>query len=367
MPPAAAPASQLFPTSCPSASAEAQDLLRAALKRFDPARPVLVLGHNDADGLSALAIFARAFECAGRPHQRRIVGRGESPWDAALRAEVARADPGGLVVCDLSLRDGTILPGVPTLVVDHHVVRAGAWPDEVTILTGQDFRPIPTASLLAWWAAAALADVDDLLWLAALGLVGDMAEDLGFPEMDAARRRYGITALRKLTALINAPRRTGSGDAGPALDVLLRANGPGEILAGDLPEAAALHAAKAEVADALAQARRVPPKVRGEVALIRLHSPCQIHPLIAQQWRSRLRGQVVIAANTGFRPGWVHFAARSARDLDLIDFLARHAPPGADENYGSGHRAATGGALRAADWNSFIRGLGFGPEEEVPA
>jgi single-stranded-DNA-specific exonuclease len=340
---------------------------RDALQGFDADRPVLLLGHNDADGLASLAILARAFDRAGRPRRCRIVGRGESPWDRALRAEVAGHGAGGLVLCDLSLRDGPVVENLPTLVIDHHVTRDHAPTPEITLLSGEAFDPIPTTSLLAWWAAGAIADVDDLLWLAALGLVGDMAESAGFEEMDAARRRYGVTALRKLTALINAPRRTASGDAQPALDLLLQAEGPQAILSGDLPGAAALHAARAEVADAVAQARRTAPKIRGEVALLRLHSPCQIHPLIAQQWRSRLRDQVVIAANSGFRPGWVHFSARSARDIDLIDFLARRAPPGADENYGSGHRAATGGALRIPDWNSFIRGLGFGPDEEITA
>jgi single-stranded-DNA-specific exonuclease len=73
----------------------------------------------------------------------------------------------------------------------------------------------------------------------------------------------------------------------------------------------------------------------------------------------------VLAANAGFRPGWVHFAVRSGSDRDLIDFLARRAPPGVDSNYGSGHRAATGGALRNADWNHFIRSLGFDATDEV--
>jgi single-stranded-DNA-specific exonuclease len=104
------------------------------------------------------------------------------------------------------------------------------------------------------------------------------------------------------------------------------------------------------------------------VALIRFHSACQIHPLVAQAWRGRFKDNIVLAANTGYRPGWVHFAARTAaRDLDLIRFLSEHAPPGADENYGSGHRQATGGALRPGDWNHFIAGLGFGPEEQVQA
>jgi single-stranded-DNA-specific exonuclease len=48
-------------------------------------------------------------------------------------------------------------------------------------------------------------------------------------------------------------------------------------------------------------------------------------------------------------------------------FLRDHAPHGADENYGSGHRQATGGALRPESWNQFVTGLGFGPDILVEA
>jgi single-stranded-DNA-specific exonuclease len=100
------------------------------------------------------------------------------------------------------------------------------------------------------------------------------------------------------------------------------------------------------------------------VAVIPLHSACQIHPLIAQQWKGRLRDKVVIAANTGYRPGWVHFAARAGAGTDLIRFFAERRPKGADDHYGSGHRQASGGALRHEQWNEFVRELGF-PEEQI--
>ena len=91
-----------------------------------------------------------------------------------------------------------------------------------------------------------------------------------------------------------------------------------------------------------------------------------IHPLIAQQWRGRLRDKIVIAGNRGYRPGWVHFAARSATGRNLIDFLAEHRPANADIRYGNGHGQATGGALQVGDWNSFVTGLGF-PQAQVSA
>lgn len=333
-----------------------------ALGAFDRKRPVLVLGHFDADGLSAAAILRRALERASWQADVRIVGKGENPWSEAMREELAAQDPGALIVADLGVQAGEVLPGVPTVLIDHHVP-IGA-PEAATVIGGHGLRPEPTSALLAYWCAEGLGEAGDLLWLAGLGLVGDMAEEAGFPEMAEAQARYGKTALRNAVSMVNAPRRTAAADAGPALALLLKADGPKELLGGAHPETAALLAAKQEVAAELEVARRVAPKVRDGVALIRFSSPCQIHPLVAQAWRGRLKDKVVLAANTGYREGWVHFAARTATGADLVEFLAERRPPGAEEGYGGGHRQATGGALRIPAWNRFVETLGF-PEERL--
>ena len=339
-------------------------LFKAGVERFLPGRRALVLGHFDADGLAAAAILVRALERSGRGCDVRIVGKGENAWSGEMRDELERRAPGGLVVADLGVREGELLPGVPAIVVDHHVP-AGV-PGEALVLSGHGAEPEPTSALLAYWCAQGLGDNRDLLWLAAIGLVGDMAEEAGFAEMAEAQRLYGKTALRSAVSLLNAPRRAAAADAGPSLALLLKGDGPKDVTSGRFAETEALLAAKAEVRDALEAAKRTAPSVRGDVALIRFSSPCQIHPLVAQQWRGRLRDKIVLAANTGYRPGWVHFAARTASGADLIDFLAARRPAGADGHYGNGHRQATGGALRPADWNDFVAGLGF-PEERVEA
>ncbi len=334
-----------------------------AIRTFDRSKPIWILGHNDADGLSAIALFGRAFAAAQWNVRTRIVGRGESPWSEAMRTEFATEQVGGMVITDLGVRDALPKPGAPTVVVDHHI--PGVPPPVATVISGHGQMPIPTSSLLAFWCAGVLTHAEPWIWLAAMGLIGDMADKAGFSEMEAARR-FGMTALRDATALVNAPRRSASGDASPALALLMAADGPKDVLSSERPEAAVVLAARAEVKRELKAARRVGPLVRGEVALIRLASATQIHPLIAQQWRGRLRDKIVMAANTAYRSGWVHFAVRSAEDRDLVGFLAEHRPPDADEMYGSGHRQATGGALRPTGWNTFITGLGFGPAAIVP-
>ncbi|TDH58487.1 DHH family phosphoesterase [Dankookia rubra] len=330
------------------------------------ARPVLILGHHDADGLSSAAILFRALERSGRRARVRLLGRGENAWSPEMASELRAQDIGGLILADLGTRAEPLIPGVATVILDHHV-QTGV-PQAALLVSGHGLRPTPTTSLLAWWCAGALAEVDDLLWLAALGIIGDMEEAAGFPELAAARERWGITALRRAVSFLNAPRRASAGDAALALALLLKADGPKAVLSGEYPETALLQAAKAEVQEALAEGRRVAPQIRGDVALIPLHSACQIHPLIAQQWKGRLKGKVVIAANTGYRSGWVHFAARAGQGTDLIAFLRRHRPEGADPvQYGNGHPQASGGALPPAAWNRFVAGLGFGVEGQVPA
>ena len=103
--------------------------------------------------------------------QTRILGRGETPWSDAIASELRALELGGLIVLDLGTRAGPIVPGVPTVIVDHHVP-IGV-PDQATLISAHAFAPIPTTSL------------------AALGLVGDMAEKAGFPELEEARQRYG--------------------------------------------------------------------------------------------------------------------------------------------------------------------------------
>ena len=57
-----------------------------AFASFDPRRPILILTHNDADGLSAGAIFARTFARLERAWGVRILGRGENPLSHSMRA-----------------------------------------------------------------------------------------------------------------------------------------------------------------------------------------------------------------------------------------------------------------------------------------
>ena len=345
----------------PAWAAEARERFAAFADALDG--PPLILAHDDADGLSSAALLARAFARRGLDASPRLVGRGENAWSDALAAEVADAAPPGLVVADLGLRDRALHPRMA--VIDHHVP-AGR-PAGACVVHGLDLDPVPSTSLLAHLCAGAIAEADDLLWLAAVGLIGDLGDKAPFDAVPRAKKRHGAGKLRELVSLVNAPRRAAAGDGRPALDLLLAAEDPADALSGRHPGLAACEAAREEVKAALAEARRQPPRFGarhgGSVAMVRIDTPCQVHPIVAQSWTGRLKADFVLCANFGYLDGRVAMSGRARGDADLVALLADHRPPGADPLlYGNGHRRAAGGTLEAEAWNAFVEDLGFGDE-----
>ena len=243
------------------------------------------------------------------------------------------------------------------------------------MLTSYGTEPTATSGLLALWCAQAVSPgtADDLQWMAGISLLSDLGDKAPFPDLAEAKKRFGSTAIKDLTVLLNAPRRTAAGDASEAMKLLLRSDSPKQALSTPSPELQALRTAKVEVSEALALARKSPPrfsaKWRGELGAdliaVRIQTPCQVHPLVAQIWRQRFPKAVIFGVNTGFRPGFVHFAGRAPKGVNLVQFLRAHTPDGADGTFGGGHDQASGGALPVTLWNPFALEMGWGPELQV--
>ena len=351
----------------------------------DKSARVHILTDSDADGLPAAVILLKSLQQAGYGNTTAEVRlKFESAWSPSVLERLHRRAPDALLITDLGSRAEPILPDVPTLLLDHH--RPLGVPPGGTLITayremgpGENAKEIPTTGLLAFRCAQALVphQYAEYLWLAAVSLLSDLGDQAPFPELGAAKKLYGAGALRDLTSLINAPRRSARGDASSALELLQLGSSPKQILTSNDSRIAELRNRlledKAEVANALALARKLPPRfstlfreeLGADLIAIRLDTPCQVHPLIAQQWRARFPKSVIFGVNAGFRPGWVHFSGRAPAGVNLIHFLANHRPAEADHAYGNGHDQAAGGALKSETWNRFIRELGFGAEFQV--
>jgi len=322
-------------------------------------RRVTIVPDGDADGLSAGALAFRTIERLGGAPEVLHPARGEHVHHPGFRERLAGTNPAALLVLDMGSRPGPILPGVPTLLVDHH--HAAGFPEGATVLSSAGSEPVAPSSLLAWHLFSRAADLRDSSWLAALGTAADLGADAPLPGFSSLVRAAGRTQLAEAIALVNAANRAGPHDVATAFAVLLRAGSAREIASGRVAGVEALRAYRTQVAAEVARCSRTRPRISGRWALLPFSSPARVHPLVAVRWTRRLKGQVVIAANAGFLPGRVNFAMRSAGGEDLIALL-RSLPLPEGEDVGYGHARATGGSLTFEDFDALLAAMGFGEE-----
>lgn len=347
---------------------------QADARRFFEALPraarVVVFCHFDADGLAAGAVAGRALPRLGFTSVEVVPsGKGESAFGDAARARLTALAPDALVVTDLGVNVVGVLPGVPTLYVDHHQP-AGMPNAPAVVASGYAWEPVPTSAWLMWellapLAADAGAPIDDLLWVAAVGTISDLGEKAPWPRLDPVRKQYTAKWLKEAVSLVNAARRASAFDVATPLAMLMSADHPRAVSEDEAAGADRLRAYRAEVNAALAEARKRAPIFAGgdsPWALIPVASPCQIHPLIAQQWRGRLPKHAVMGANARYLPDRVAFSCRTGRaELNLPALLRGAVDLGAwNAHFGNGHDQASGGHLPPAEFDRLLEALGFG-------
>lgn len=343
---------------------------RAFLDKIPAAGHIVVFCHFDADGLGAGAVFGRGLSKLNPDWKVTVLpsGKGENAFlTPGVRDKLLALKPDVLIVTDLGVHaHGTLeADGVPVLYVDHHIPE-GQPPAGSTVLTGYGLDPVPCSAWLAYELLAAEADMADLQWVAAIGVLSDLGDKADWPPLAAVKKEYTAKWLKEAVALCNAARRAGEFNLELPLRYLLYDDNP-----RGLAQDAVLAGYRAEVAADLAIARKMPPKFppkeaaeAAPVAIITINSPCQIHPPVAQQWIQRLPDRVVLCANLGYLPGGVvAVSGRTAnRALNIPDMLRaafarlNQAPPA---NFAHGHPQASGGHLPAAQYQLLLRGLGY--------
>ncbi len=336
----------------------------AFVQAIDPKKRVVILCDGDVDGLGAATVLYHFLQKGNFAQNQLVVtqpGKGENAFSATTGQKVAALEPIALFVLDLGIRDQEIVPGVPTLFIDHH--RPEGEPPNSVVLTGYKWQPVPTSSLLTFLICNKNGVVSSKAWVAAIGNLGDLGPEQA--EMQAAIKEQKQKWLREATSLLNAAKRSSSPDEGcaAAFRALNSATTARELVEGDSPDLTLLRELKSEVQTELEQARRAAPKFSKteKVAIVRFDSPARIHPLIAQSWRGRLKDYVVLAANGGYLPGKVAFSARTNLDVNLLDFLRDKSPGLEDEEseYAHGHDKATGGVISDHNWHRLTSALGF--------
>ncbi|KAL8831662.1 MAG: hypothetical protein Q9191_000740 [Dirinaria sp. TL-2023a] len=215
-----------------------------------------------------------------------------------------------------------------------------------------------------------------------MGTHGDLGTTLKwkppFPDMIEVFKTYTKKSINDAVSLINAPRRTSKYDVVSAWEALLDAKNPKELLTNKR-----LLAARAEINDEVEKHTHAPPKFSkdGKIAVLRIHSAAQVHPVIATRWAGHLSSktlEIVLVANTGYLPGMVNFSCRIARsaqsrdspvntieslkavaDLDTTGLVERMG-----QSFARGHKEASGGIVPAAAFEELMALMKIGEKPD---
>jgi len=153
----------------------------------------------------------------------------------------------------------------------------------------------------------------------------------------------------------------------------------GARLRGLRASAAAPQRAAARRAAEVERCAHTAPRFSGDarVAVVRVRSAAQVHPVVATRWAGHLRGaklEAVLVANDGYLSGRVGFSCRvpkgaRARDppVNLIETLRAIAEGGGEgllerlgESFARGHKEASGGIVSKEYFEELMGVMGVG-------
>jgi hypothetical protein len=181
-------------------------------------------------------------------------------------------------------------------------------------------------------------------------------------------------SINDAVSLINAPRRTAKYDVITAWTALLNSTDPKDLL-----DNGRLQSARAEINAEVELNTHTPPKFSpdGRVAVLRINSAAQVHPVIATRWAGHLNSkalEIVVCANSGYLPGMVNFSCRIARcartrdpPVNIIESLKAAADLSTDglrdrlgESFARGHKEASGGVVPVGAFEELMQLLKIG-------
>ncbi|KMQ49775.1 phosphoesterase [Chitinispirillum alkaliphilum] len=314
---------------------------------------VCVLYHGDADGACGAAIIYRLLRQNVREIYTLALGRGENPFSAATIQKIEKLNPVKLIVIDSGSRAGSFGSAIQSLIIDHHI--PDSTPDVDVFYNPILFGEEITATEATFNIASRITSDRTLVWLAIAGIIGDSGVK-GVPvRFREEMLRAGQKNFQEAVALINAARRHATFQIDTAFRLLIDAQEPSDFV--NNATRAGLANLRNEVSENLRKNLRRAPRFHGNIALIEIDSPHQIHPLVSTIWAGKLKTSVVMVANRGYLPGRVSFSMRTKTGINLLKLLKQYRS--GSQEMGFGHEKASGGILATDEFDHLLILMGF--------
>jgi nanoRNase/pAp phosphatase (c-di-AMP/oligoRNAs hydrolase) len=351
-------------------------------------KKTLIVPDKDADGLCSGVTLYRTLVALGLDPALisvHLIKKGTNIHDESERAAMAAKKPGHSIVLDQGSRAAPPVvddPNTKSLILDHHL--SDEFPKNAVVASACHYPPVATTSLLTYEICKTLEPTiaESCAYLCCIGTHGDLGNALKwappFPNMSSCFKVHTKKSINDAVSLLNAPRRTAKFDVITAWNALMASTGPKDLLSNTR-----LQAARAEINAEVELNTHTAPKFSqdGRIAVLRIHSAAQVHPVIATRWAGYLNSkalEIVMVANSGYIAGMVNFSCRIARcarnndpPVNIIESLKSAADLSTDglrekmgENFARGHKEASGGVVPMEAFEEFMKLLKVGEKPD---
>ena len=314
-----------------------------------------------------------------------LIRKGFTVHEQSERDLMSAMDPEYIIVLDQgSIAAPPVIdsPNHKSLVIDHHL--SDQFPERAQVVSACHYPPVATTSLLTYEICKTLdpSIESSCAYLACIGTHGDLGNTLKwnppFPDMKETFKTYTKKSINAAVSLVNAPRRTAKRDVIVAWEALLASKEPKDLL-----NSGRLQSARAEINEEVELNTHTPPKFTpdGRIAVLKINSAAQVHPVIATRWAGHLNSkalEIVMVANYGYLEGLVNFSCRIARcarsrdpPVNIIDSLKTAADLSTNglrdrmgESFARGHKEASGGIVPIAAFEELMALLRVGEKPE---
>jgi single-stranded-DNA-specific exonuclease len=318
---------------------------------------VAVLSHVDSDGLCSAAILKRFLETQGASPRHIYPAKGENAFTAGTTARLRALRPDALFVLDLGVMDQEVVPGAPTLFIDHH--RPFGYPKDAVVVSSYGQHPSLPTSYITYNLLSRLAPLDHLAWLSAVGTAGDVGSDFVFAHADTEIAALKKTDVREAEVLLNSAKRSSKYDIDTAISLLDGAEEISDLINHELSSVRLLEEYRAEVNREVRRCRHERPHFVWRIAIVPIKSKCEIQGLVAETWRRQLKKYMVIVANFGYIEGKVAYVIRTELDTSVIDLMESLRPDDYNQHVVFGHDSAAGAVLDKGLWSIIAEKMGF--------
>jgi len=327
------------------------------LKNIKPTDGVVVVFHNDGDGISSCTLIKKWLAHIGvDPY---IISQ-PMPPDKNLIRRIQTGLPDKIIFVDLAIdQQPTVLKklkGIASiLIIDHHIISHDMSEEGISHYNPrfEEPRRYQSASYITYKIISRLMDVSEWLWVAALGAVSDYDLSASQDLIKEAQKLWTIEMFNKIAAMVESMRATKLMSADQMVALVNNSKEPKQLLeAPDFRQSYEKIQTELEATllDAQASAEKV-----GDIVFYKIKSKYNLKSPVSTKLSEKWPEKFIVVYEQIDK--YINASVRNQAKRLNVDKILRAAARSIRGCSAGGHEAAGAAQMLEKDWPEFKQNL----------